>query len=92
MELITKSYQGNASVPIDIAPTAQPVMPPSAPGTQENLKPSTLTKMVLSPAENDVTVQWYLPSLDEYAVMPQKVLDLTATRSRTFILNLCKSE
>ena len=67
VELITKSYKGNATVPIDVAPTAQPVMPPSAPGTQESLKPNAVTKAVLTPTENDITVQWYLPSLDEFA-------------------------
>ena len=68
VELITKSYKGNATVPIDIAPTAQPVPPPSAPGTQENLlKAAAVAKHITQPTENDLCVQWYQPSLEEFA-------------------------
>lgn len=80
IELITKSYEGNKTVPIDLAPDGTRLEVPSAPGTQENLlKPSD--KNVLSTADNDFSLQWYQPSLDEYN-KAQKTVDQAGKEDR----------
>lgn len=64
LELITKSYSGNISVPIDLLPDGTPLKVPSAPGTQENLhKPSSKAVQTI---DTEVSLQWYQPSLNEY--------------------------
>ena len=66
VELITKSYEANKSVPIDVAPDGTKLEVASVPGTQENLlKPSD--KSVVTVSDNDMSLQWYQPSLDEYS-------------------------
>ena len=57
IDVITKSYSGNALLPAD---------PPPVPEITVQTEGSK-AKSSLAPAENDVNVQWYLPALDEFS-------------------------
>merc|ERR1712226_409620 len=77
VELITKSYEANKSIPLDIAPDGTKLDDPIAPGSQEDIvKPSD--KSVVTVSENDMCLQWYQPSLDEYTTTA-----MTADGSKT---------
>ena len=66
LPLISSSYSGNMTVPLDVQPDGTLPQPAPAPGSVEALyKPSDKSVTVL---ENDLCLQWYQPSLEEHTV------------------------